>query len=213
MQNLFIIYLLLLSVTTLFGLVCFKRLTSPFRLLTILILYVFIFELFGRYLIYLGCRNLSPLYHLNAFVLIVLTTLVYLKLLTNSTRSPKTVIILASICGIVALLNTLFYQNILTLPTFSIAAQFLLSISLSLLLFNEMIKAPTRTPILKQSVFWLNCGTFIYHSAYFVGILLYNEYYQLKGVTMDWLLYLNWIGNMILYSCYFIGFYFNQKRY
>lgn len=212
MQTLVTIYLVLLALTTLTGLVSFKRLTSPFRLLTFLVLYVFISELLGRCLISLGSRNLSPLYHLNALVLIGLTALMYLKILKNHSYSQRIVIILSVICGLIALLNTLFHQSIFTIPSFSIAANAFQSISLSLLIFNDMIKSPTRTPILKQSLFWLNSGTFIFYSANFAGFILYNEYFQLKGVAKEWLFYLNWIGNMILYSCYLIGFYFNQKR-
>lgn len=211
MQILLTIYLTLLALTTLTGLVSFKRLTGPFRLLTILVLYVFIVELLGRYLISLGFKNLSPLYHLNTLVLIGLTASVYLRIVRSDSYSQRFVIILSAICWLVALLNTLFHQSIFTIPSFSIAANAFQSICLSLLIFNQMINSPTRTPILKQSLFWLNSGTFIFYSANFVGFILYNEYYQLKGVAKEWLFYLNWIGNMILYSCYLVGFYFNQK--
>lgn len=212
MQTLFTIYVLLLAITTVFGLVCFPKLTGPFRLLVILIGYVFLAELLSRYLISLSFKNTFPLYHLNAVVLIALTAWIYLKLMKNGSSSGRFVIIFSIGCGLISILNTFFHQNVFTFPSFSIAAHAFMSITLSLALFNQMIKAPTSTPILRQSIFWLNCGTFLFYSANFVGFALYNEYYQIKGVTITWIFYLNWIGNMILYSCYLIGFYFNQKR-
>lgn len=211
MHNLFVIYLILLVITTLFGLVYFQKLTGPFRLLALMTGYVFLAELLSRYFITLGFKNTFPLYHLSSVILIAFTAGIYLKLI-QSNPLQRFVIFLSLICGLTAILNTLFIQEIFTFPSFSIAAHAFMSITLSLTVFNEMIKAPTQTHILKQSLFWLNCGTFLFYSANFVGFILYNEYYQIKGVTITWIFYLNWIGNMILYSCYLIGFYFNQKR-
>jgi hypothetical protein len=212
MQTLFTFYLVLLALTTLTGLVSFPRLTGPFRLLVFVVCYVFAVELLGRILVYAGFTSLAPLYHLNAVVLISFFGMIYFRLFETNVVLKKITLILTICCILIAVLNTLYHQSLHVIPTFSIAANAFQCIVLSLTLFNEMIKSPSRIPIQKQALFWLNSGVFIFFSANFVGFILYNEYYQIKGIAQEFLFYLNWSGNMILYASYLLGFYFNQKQ-
>lgn len=211
MQTQFIIYLSLLGLTLLFGLVTLKRLTSPFRFLVLLIGYVFVTELVDRIMVSLSWENSFPVYHFSAIFLILLTVVIYLKVMDFSPVSRRFIIAISIGCGILAILNTLFHQNLDAFPTFSIAAHGFQSIVLALITFNEMIKAPARIPLLKQPLFWMNCGTFIFYSSNFIGFILYNEYYKLEGITFTWIAYLNWIGNMVIYTCYLTALYLNQK--
>ena len=212
MLILFNIYLSLLGITTLFGLVRIKKLTSPFRLLTLLIVYVFFIELAGRTMVYLSWKNTFPFYHFSAFVLITLTALIYVRLVEYGSRARRLIAFISICCAALAVINSMFHQPLSRFPSFSIAAHAFQSILLALVIFNETIKAPTLTPLVKQSLFWLNCGTFLFYSSNFVGFVLFNEYYQLQGITTTWIFYLNWIGNMVIYSCYFVALYLDQKH-
>ena len=212
MQIHFDLYSLLLGITLLFGLVRLKKLTGPFRLLVLLIGYVLVAELSGRALMSMGFENTFSLYHLSAIVLITLTSIIYLKLLGRDSPLRRFSIILSIVCGLMAILNSLFHQHLHTFPSFSIAAHAFQSIIFALLMFSEMIKTPATTPLLKQAVFWFNCGTFLYYSSNFVGFVLYNAYYQFKDVIVTMMMYLNWTGNIVIYSCYLIAIYLNQKR-
>ena len=158
----------------------------------------------------LNWGNTNPIYHFNAIILITFTGFIYANLLDFNSVSKRLIVITSFGCGMLALLNSLFYQDLFTFPSFSIAAHGFQSILLALLTFNEMIKAPIRIPLRKQALFWLNCGTLVFFSFNFVGFVFFNEYYMF-GKIMSWLLYLNWIGNLILYSTYLIALYFNQK--
>lgn len=211
MQLLFNIYLLLLGVTLVTGLVSFKKLAGPFRLLVATIAYILTSEILTRLLLLCGFENTFPLYHLNAVVLIAMNTLIYLRLLDPNSVARRTVIIVSAVCFIAAVGNSLFHQSIQTFPSFSIAAHTFQSILLALIMFNEMIKSPVLTPLAKQSLFWFNFGTFLFYSSNFVSFVLYNEYYQVRGITMTWVFYLNWIGNMVLYGCYLAAFLLNRK--
>jgi hypothetical protein len=72
-----------------------------------------------------------------------------------------------------------------------------------------MIETPIELSLAKQPVFWFNMGTLSFYSFSFIGFLFYNEY-ELEKLTF-WLFYLNVIGNWILYLCYLVSFYLNQK--
>lgn len=210
MQTQFNIYLIVLAITFFFGLVRFSKLTSPFKLLLLLVSYVFISELIIRFVLPKVTENALPAYHFTVIVLIFLYTSIFLKLFTTEIKLKRITLILAILLGIIALLNSLFYQGILKFPSFSVAAQGILCISLSLMLFKKMIETPSETPLAKQSLFWFNLGTLSFYSFTFISFIFYNEY-KLEEMTY-WLFYLNVIGNWVLYAFYLLSFYLNQKE-
>jgi hypothetical protein len=210
MQTQFIIYLTLLGITMILGLVKLNRLTSPFRILVLMIGYIFAVELLNRVMVSMSWGNSNPIYHLNSIVLITFTGLIYFGLFDFHAASKRLIVLTSVACGLLALLNSLLYQDMQTFPSFSIAAHAFQSILLALLTFNEMIKSPVQTALVKQSLFWINCGTLVFYSFNFVGFVFFNEYLGF-GEIMSWLLYLNWIGNLVLYGSYFIALYLDQK--
>jgi lysylphosphatidylglycerol synthetase-like protein (DUF2156 family) len=209
MQTQFNIYLVVLTITFFYGLVRFSKLTSPFKLLLLLVSYVFISELIIRFVLPLMTKNVSPAYHFTVIVLIIFYALMYRKLFSKDPKLRRLIVVLAVILGTIALLNSFFYQGLFLFPSFSIAAQGILCIFLSLMMFKKMIESPTKTLLTKQPLFWFNLGTLSFYSFNFIGIIFYNEY-ELEEMTY-WLFYLNVIGNWILYSFYLLSFYLNQK--
>lgn len=207
----FIIYLSLLAIATTTGLVAFKRLTSPFRYLVILLIYVFLLEglIFGVNLMYPGKG--TPVYHVNSIVLIFLTAMMYSRFVVLDHSSRRLIWIVSVACFLLALSNTLFYQRISTFPSLSIVAHAFQSILLTLLVYRRMLKSPQQTLLIRQSVFWLNTGTLIYYSFNFVGFAFYNSFKDSVVIT-SWWFYLNWLGNLLLYSSYLIAIYLNSRE-
>lgn len=206
------IYIFLNAIFLIYGLVNLSKLTNPFKYLLILSGYNFASEIGGRMMYYSGCENTFTLYHFNSVVFILLNGYIYWQLLRLSGHYKKVVFALIIGCVILTICNSVFYQDFYTFPSFGIALHCIETISLSLILFVQMINNPLEIPLFRQDIFWLNCGNLIFYSMNFGAFVFYNEYIRLEhGIT--WLFYLNWVGNLILYICYFWSVYLNQLGY
>lgn len=207
MEIQFYINLSLIGLTVIYGLVHFKKLTSPFKILVFLLIFNFCSDSTGRILYYSGFQNTYSVYHLNALVYILLNALIYLRLHLFE-KSLKRVIVYISVgCGLLAFLNLLIYQDLNKFPTLSIAAHSFQSITLSLLAFREILKIPTRTPLSGQAVFWLNAGMLFFYSVNFTHFAFFSQFNALT-----WGLYLNWIGNLVLNVSFLVSLHLNQKN-
>lgn len=208
MQTQFNIYLIIVGIGFIYGLVSFKKLTKPFKILVILIGYVFFAEVTVRYILPHFTKHIEPLYHLNVLVIIVLNAFIYFNLFQPNLRLKRVVIGLASFCGALALSNSFAYQGLYTFPSFGIAAQIFLSIALALLFFNLMLKTRNETPLLKQDVFWFNAGTLIFCSFTSVSFIFHNQLTDLNSYMLH---YLNLVTNNFMYACFLVSLYLNQK--
>lgn len=210
MQTQLILYLFLLGIYFAYGLVKFSQLTSPYRLVVLLIGYTFCSEVINRFVLYYLLENTFLVYHLNAVILIVFYLLIYLQFIQPNPKLKQQIVVFFIVSIVMALLNSLWYKSLWDFPSFSIAANAFFCISLSLILFKKMLDIPTNTRLFQQPVFWFNLGTLTFYSFNFIGFVFHNEYYKFKAFSV-WLNYLNWIGNLLLYTFYFVAIYLNQK--
>lgn len=160
----FIVYLALLFVIIIIGLFNFKKLSSPYRLLTILVLITFISELLTRYfaLVY---ANSSPVYHIyNPVQYFFITTFFSFFI-----KKSKTLISWSWVAFMaIVFINILFFQTVWQFSSNLILLYSPVYILLSLLLFKNMLLNINDTPLLKQRLFWYNTSSlFLYLFTFF----------------------------------------------
>jgi hypothetical protein len=213
MQVLFTIYLFILGINALYGLVCFKKLTSPFRILVLLLIFLFLMECSTHFILPKFFKNILPFYHFIALIILSVSPFIFIQLVQFSQRIKRWIIGLALLCFSFALYNTFIYQGLTVFPSFSIAAQAFLSIFLALVTFKVMLEKPSQTPLLQEATFWLTLGTLFFHCITFVLFVFYNEYYDYNRELIFWTFSINVVSNLLLYSTYLIAIYLNQKTF
>src|SRR5579872_1441580 len=110
-----IIYYAILALIVLIGVIRFKTLTPPFRVLVVIILVILLSEISTRILAY-SIRNSNPAYHILCILQYIGFALMYSKLLRG--QSLKKAILISIIpFSVLSLLNTLFLQRFLTFPS------------------------------------------------------------------------------------------------
>jgi hypothetical protein len=95
-------------------------------------------------------------------------------------------------------INTFFIQKDQALPTYNQQATSLFVIFLSLKCYLQILNTPSETPLIRNSIFWLNSGFFFYHaSTFFLWVVF--DFLLKKGDDMDFLLDWNYYVSLILY--------------
>ena len=113
MSTRILVYLLLLLLVSIKGVVSYKKLTTPFKYLIVLLVFTFVCECISRYLA-VTIKNSSPPYHV--FVIIEYTILASIyKLLIDNTNVKKYIAVSIYIFCITSILNSIFIQKILVL--------------------------------------------------------------------------------------------------
>ncbi|UKN01087.1 hypothetical protein K6119_15255 [Paracrocinitomix mangrovi] len=203
----FIIYLIVLFVTLVWGLVHFKKLSNSYKLLVLLVGYTFISETLSRFY-YLFAATTFPLYHIIAVVSIILNAMIYTKLSYNNKKSNSIIIGISAVFLTLCILNSVLVQPINTFPSHSLMLHGLQSISLALFSYLQMLKHPSEVSLTKQPMFWLNTGNFVFYGLTFTIFSVFNVFYP-TATMASWVYWLIWMGNIFLYSCYFLAIHLN----
>ena len=171
----FYFYLLLLLTISLIGIVRFKKLTIPFKLITILIIYTFASEIISRIFSY-KFRNSSPVYHLYIPIQFALLLLVYFFLF--QWKNWRYTGLILFIFLVLCFTNTIFLQSFFRFPSNIILISSCFFIGASLSFFKRMLNSVGDENLFKQSVFWFNTGILIFFTCTFLFWGIYN--YLLK---------------------------------
>ncbi len=149
----------------------------------------------------------SNLWIYNGFLVIRL--LLYLHLFYHSlvSKKLKRIILYATIPLLVfGILNYFFIQQPNEENSYSILADHLFIIALSLLFFNQVLKDSTIIKLNSNPMVWISLGTFIYFSGslpFFIVLGLLNK----SNVPLAYsLLYVNTALNTLMYTFYLISF-------
>jgi hypothetical protein len=155
-----IFYFLILILIVLNGAVRFQNLTAPFKILTIVILIIFVSEVIARILAF-TIKNSNPPYHILCILQYAGLAFIYNRLIVGR---PLQNYILISIIpfSLLSISNTLFFQTLFSFPSNIIMLSYLIFILFSLILFMQMLEAPKEIIISKQSVFWFNSAILVY---------------------------------------------------
>ncbi len=159
----FIVYFLIISLVSINGIVKFKVLTIPFKILTVIIFLTLISEIISRILVH-KIRNSNPPYHVLCIIQYIGFSLIYYYLFNQSIKKRFSISLIIPFITI-SILNSVFFQPILTFPSYILMLSFIIFIIFSLMLFLEMLESPKETTIGRQSIFWFNCAMFVYSTS------------------------------------------------
>jgi len=190
-------YDLLLLTVLCVGIIRYKRLTIPFRVLTWSVLLIFLLAILSQIVAH-RYKNNIPVMHLECITGYVFYSLTYYYLFKNKTIK-KTVIISIVIITVFFVINAVFLQPFrkvfpsnITTPTQVLYAVF------SLLLFKEMLLYPLKINIIRQSVFWYNSGVLFYSTSLFLIFGLGNYIGEHK-LSPNFISFLAYFWYFILY--------------
>jgi hypothetical protein len=192
-----IFYWLLLLIVSIIGMVRYKKLTIPFKLITILIFLTLLLEVIAK-----GCaikyKNNIPVLHIISITEYVLFSVIYYF-------SFKSRVIRISIITALGIFIVFFFVNSIFIqpyyrdfPSNMVIPSEIAYAIFSLLLFKQMLLYPLPVNIVKQSVFWFNTAILFFSTTMFFNLGLTN--YYIKHHLNDRLIFdFNFAINMIFY--------------
>ena len=192
--------LILSFIITLIGVVRFRKLTMPFKLLAVYLLYAFFLDLLNIYI--------TEKYKTNAFLIqiqtitnYILYSLIYYYLFKNESIK-KLILILIIAVTVFFCINALWLEPFLSAfpSNVNIATQ-IIYVILSLLLFKQMLLYPNQINIIRQSIFWYNSAILFFATTMFLNLGLMNYYsvhhYKYSIIIYFWYT-INIISNFLL---------------
>jgi hypothetical protein len=202
MFNLATIYILILAGVLMVGLVRYRKLTVPFKLLTICIIFTFVLEVIGEFFAF-NNKNNSFLSHIESLTNYFFYSFTFFYLFENK-QIRKMILISIGIVCVFFIINALFIQSFKKIfPTNVLLISNIFYIIFSLLLFKQMLRNPSNMSIIRQSIFWFNTGILIFSTTMFLNLGLigyYAEHHWGKGS-----LYYFWAGSVYTFGI-LIGF-------
>jgi len=168
----FIIHVSILLSIAIYGVVSFKKLTTPFKWLTTLMIITSMSEISSRLLIFL-IHNSSPTYHFYIPLEYTCYYIVY-KSLTNKIKKSISTTVGFSLIMLSVFLNSILLQTVFTFPSYAISLTHLHIFLLSLIYFRELINKDFKEDITRVAEFWLNTGALISSGSIVIGIALLN---------------------------------------
>lgn len=192
----------------LLGIFLYRRLDSTFRIVFWSIIYIIIHENNQYLLPASSSTHLSA--HLYCVVMCILFYAVFRTLMIKSSIWKYTNVIFAIVLTAM-ILNSLFLQDLRTLPTISINLLQLFVVIQSCIFFLYLLNQPNSIPIFRDAVFWFNTSTFIYYStSYFIFTIPY--FLITNHVKTDNTGAINIILCLIYYPIIGYTFYLNANR-
>ena len=190
-------YDVVLLIVSIIGIICYKKLTTPFKALVISSISTFFTTIASGILVAIIHTN-APVLHVEALTEYIFYAVIYYCFFTNKTIKIALVISII-VVTIFSIINALTWQPFLkAFPTNINLATLAILTLLSLLLFRQMLLTPLKTPLLSQGVFWYNTAILFYSTTLFLTVGLSN--YQLAfHRPLDFLFYL-WYAILYIFA-------------
>jgi hypothetical protein len=184
-------YCFLLFVVSFIGIVRYKRLSFPFKILTWSVIMIFLTTIIDQFFI-IKYRFNGPVLQIQCIEEYIFYSMVYYYLFKNK-RIKKFVVISLVIIVVFFPINAVFFQPFLhTFPTNINTSAQVLNTIFSLLLFKEMLDYPVKMNIVRQGIFWFNAAMLFYATTIFFMLGLSNylaeRRYEDKVVSDLWFL-------------------------
>lgn len=194
MLNLLLVLSFMVAVT---GMVRYKRLTMPFKILSLYFVFEILIILFDEWEIAKYKTNVIQL-HIETSGTYIFFGLIYYFLFKSKYIK---VLILASVILVIvfSLINSFFLQPYsTTFPTNTTLITEILYLIFAVLLFNKMLLYPTEINIIKQSTFWYNSAIILFYSSVFLYTTLANYYqaHKVSSYIIDYFAY----GSIIIFD-------------
>lgn len=179
------------------GMVCYKRLTMPFRILSWYLVFELFITLFDKWEIDNYKTNVIQ-HHIEAPGTYIFFGLVY-YFLFKSKYLKASILVSIILVTTFAIVNAFFIQKYsASFPTYIMMLTEILCVILAVMLFNKMLLYPAEVNIIKQSAFWLNTGVIIYNSSLFLASALANYFPGHVPIDLFILKYF-WFGTIFLF--------------
>ena len=173
------------------GVVCYSKLTTPFKLLALTVPITILLDLCSKTSAHLYKTNALVL-HLECLVLYVFYSCIYYYLFQSKTMKKIVLISTIAIVGF-AFVNGIFLQPAYkAFPSFLYMVTNTMLVAFSLLLFKQMLLYPIKIMITSQGIFWYNTSILFFSTTMFLNLGLTNYYAQLK---FDEGIYYFWYGS------------------
>lgn len=180
------IVLALNIIVCLAGIVKFRKLTMPFKLLAIwLIINLLLFYPLNKLCISVYHNNMLW-YHIQSVFEYCAYAIIYYHLFINR-RTKQIVLYSIPIIVVFSIINGCFFQPFTkAFPSYAVVSEEILCIIFGILLFKQMLQYPVQVNIVKQSVFWFNTSILFFSTAMFLIFSLMNYYatYKSKDIFM-----------------------------
>ena len=186
-----ILYYLLLAIIIVIGIVRYKKLTIPYK---ILILYVALNLAFEAISVFWAnkYKNNMPIMHVASYSEFLLNTLAFYYLF-KSHFTKRMIIIGIAVITLFFIINAVVLQPYTNrFPSNSLLISEIFYVVLSLMLFKQMLQYPVQINITRQSVFWYNTGVLFFSTTTFLNFGLINFYVK------------HHLQATLLYSCSFV---------
>ena len=202
MESRYLAYLVILLTVVTYGLFNFKKLSLPFKLLNLLILFTLLIESMTWSGIY-PIENPLILYH----ILLPFTMFMLYIIFSNLSITKRKIDFIITIVFILSsIINSVWYQTE-SFPSHGLTLLCNLGIWLSLNTFKDLLLLPTKIDITKHAIFWLSIFTLFFYSITFFTFTFFNLYIEYSGLQD-----LSFYSNFILYPGYLIALYFDVNR-
>lgn len=191
------IVLILSFVIALIGMVRYKTLTLPFKLLSFSLLFALLVNVANIYIIARYKTN-APLSHIETIIGYIFYAFIYYFLFKNK-YIKKFILISIFLITIFFFINALFLQPYYKVfPSNVIIITEILYVIFSLLLFKQMLLYPEQINIVKQSIFWYNTAILFFSTTMFFTLALINYYGQHH--FKNYIIYYFWYSITIIFN-------------
>lgn len=175
MLSLATIYIIILTIVLVVGLIRFRKLSVPFKIVTFSVAVTLLMEIGGE-LLAINHKNNSSLSHIESIANYILYSFTFLYLLKNKTLK-KVILVLILLVTAFFIINAIFIQPFDQIfPTNVYLVSNVLFVILALLLFKQMLEHPLNISVIKQSIFWFNTAILIFSTTMFLNLELIKYY-------------------------------------
>jgi hypothetical protein len=188
---------LLLLLVSVAGLLHYKKLNTPFKILVISMICSFGTAILSDIWIAKYKTN-APVLHIEAITQFVLYCAPFYYLFINP-YLKKSVIIAIIALTIFSVINAILLQPLnKVFPTYVNLSTLAILAVFSLLLFKQMLLYPLKTPLLRQGVFWYNTAIIFYSTTMFLNIGLSNVY--IRNPSIDYFVFYVWYSILYIFT-------------
>jgi hypothetical protein len=189
-------YCVLLLIVSGIGIIRYKKLTTPFKVLTWSVFMVLLFNILSK-IFSIRYRTNAPILQCECITEYIFYSLTYYCLFKNKTIK-KAILISIAVISVFFIINAIFLQPFhKVFPTNVYLPTQILFAIFSLLLFKQMLLYPLKINIVKQSIFWYNTGILLYATTMFLNLGLTN-YYAVHNLN-DFIIYYFWYFSLYLF--------------
>jgi len=205
-----IFYLIILISVTMYALNHYKNFLKPFKVLTVLLVIITVKEFLSKY-VYNYNYDGNYLNHCLLTLTLIVNLYIYLPLWSGNKKLKTSVSVISILFACLAILNSVFLQNLYLTPSNGLILLCLQMVLLSLLSFKIIINSPANESIYMKPLFWLSVSNLFFYTVVYL-IFAFFHFYKEVGKIGSWLPLVLHMANCLLYIGYGISIYVHKKR-